>query len=138
MGFICDGRLLERIQRRWTRNISGMSEVSYSERLERLGLFSIQGRLLRNDLILVWKIVNGQCSIQFSDLFQIAPAIGTRGHLYKILQPHVRLECRRRFFSVRVIREWNSLKEDTVLAESLSQFKCLLYRDLGRKLYEFC
>ena len=118
-------------------SVAEIGELPYDERLEELNLFSIQGRLLRNDLILIWKIINNQCIIQFDSLFQLAPALGTRGHAYKMLRPHVRLECRRRFFSVRVIRTWNSLSEDTVLAESLTQFKCLLYRDLGQKLYEF-
>ena len=111
--------------------------MRYGDRLSRLGLFSLKGRLLRNDLIMIWKIVNGQCAIPFDSLFQLAPSVGTRGHVLKLSSHHVRLECRRRFFSIRVIRCWNSLSEDTVLAESLSQFKSLLHRDLGPKLYEF-
>ena len=137
VGFIGDSRLLERVQRRWTRNIAGFDEIPYQERLSRLELFSLQGRLLRNDLIMIWRIVNRKCAVPFDSLFQLAPSLGTRGHVLKLASSHVNLECRRRFFSVRVIRCWNSLSEDTVLADSLSQFKSLLYRDLGQKLYQF-
>ena len=86
---------------------------------------------------MIWRIVNGKCAVPFDSLFQLAPSLGTRGHVLKLASSHVNLECRRRFFSVRVIRCWNSLSEDTVLAESLSQFKSLLYRDLGQELYQF-
>ena len=70
LGFLGDTRLLERLQRRWTRSIGGLEEVSYGDRLQRLGLFSLEGRLLRNDLILLWKIANEKCKILFDCLFQ--------------------------------------------------------------------
>ena len=122
---------------RWTRSIDGLGSLTYEERLSQLKLFSLQGRLLRNDLLLVWKIFNNQCSVKFENLFQLAPAHGTRGHPYKIACPHVRLECRRRYFGARVVRTWNSLSAETVLADTIPRFKTLLYKDLGQKLYEF-
>ena len=40
-GFLGDLRLLESVQWRWTRNIAGLQELSYSERLRALTLYSI-------------------------------------------------------------------------------------------------
>ena len=131
-----DIRALERVQRRWTRSILGLEGIDYAERLARLNLFSFQGRMLRGDLILVWKIFNGKCAISPNQVFVMDSSI-TRGHSFKIFIPRTRLDKTRRFFSVRVIQSWNSLADDTVNSSALAIFKCLLHRDLGQKLYDF-
>ena len=46
-GYIGDLRMLESVQRKWTKHIDGLGELPYSERLQVLGLYSVQGRLLR-------------------------------------------------------------------------------------------
>ncbi len=48
--------MLEQVQRRWTKKINGFVHYSYSDRLCRLNLYSVKGRLLGADLIQVWKI----------------------------------------------------------------------------------
>ena len=136
-GYLGDLRLLERVQRRWTRAVEGMELLEYDERLRRLGLFSFQGRLLRSDLILVWKIFNERCAIEVNDVFALATGRVTRGHPYKIYVPRVDLEMRRRFFSVRVVAKWNALSEETVRATSLETFKRLLQADLGHQLFDY-
>ena len=128
--------LLERVQRRWTRAVAGLEDLSYSERLNRLNLFSFQGRLLRNDLKMVWKIFNGKCAVDPDQLFVLDNSV-TRGHDYKLFLPRSNLEVRRRYFSVRVIRVWNSLGADTVSSGSLEAFKRLLHRDLGQRLFQY-
>ena len=56
IGYVSDLTLLETIQRRWTKKGVGFNNLSYSERLRSLNLFSIKGRLLHSDLIKYWKI----------------------------------------------------------------------------------
>ena len=137
LGYLGDMRCLERVQRRWTRSIAELEDVPYHNRLLRLNLFSVQGRLLRNDLVLVWKIFRGLCSVDPLELFVLDPSTRTRGHSFKIFLPRCRLEARRRFFSIRVIHSWNALSDSTVCADSLDTFKQMLHRDLGPKLFEF-
>ena len=48
---------LERAQKRLTRMLLGLDGLSYKERLDRLGLFSLERRRLRGDLIEVCKII---------------------------------------------------------------------------------
>eukprot|EP00061_Rhincodon_typus_P005547 g25185.t1 len=50
---------LGRVQKRFTRMLPGMGDFSSEERLDRLGLFSLECKRLRGDLIEVNKIVNG-------------------------------------------------------------------------------
>ena len=111
--------------------------MSYEARLKHLDLFSFQGRLLRADLILVWKITHNLCAIDPSSLFTFLPDSVTRGHPYKLFKPRANLENRQRFFSLRTVDVWNSLSAETVCAESLDTFKRLLRRDLGEKPFEF-
>ena len=78
-GYIGDCRSLESIQRRWTRDIDGFSNLSYHDRLSRLSLYSVWGRCLRADLILVWKIMHGVIPCR-SDILVRSTVGRTRGH----------------------------------------------------------
>ena len=129
--------MLEKLSRRWTRLIDGLQDLRYDVRLQQLDLFSLQGRFLRSDLILVWKIVHRKCSIKLNCMFSLSPVTVTRAHSYKLLVTHINLEVHRRFFTVRVVNNWNSLSDDTVEAASLEIFKRLLHRDLGQRLYNY-
>ena len=133
--YIGDLNLVESIQRRFMRSIINMSSNSYEDRLNLLNLF--KDRLLRADLIMVWQIINEQCSVAFEDIFRYSPVLVTRCHPYKLFSNHYNLDVRKRSFSVRVINAWNSLSTGTVTACSLQAFKTGLHRDLGASLYEY-
>ena len=109
VGYLRDIRRLESLQRRWTREIQGMGSLDYVSRLRSLGLFSIKGRLLRMDLIKVWKCFHMEVDLGLSGVFELARDVGTRGHAYKLSIPVCRSELGRRTFGVRVVRKWNSL-----------------------------
>ena len=135
-GYIGDSRKLESVQRRWTREVRGFGELPYSDRLQKLNLSSIKGRLQRTDLIYCWKIFHGKCYIKPEQLF-ILSTNPTRGHCYKIFKPRIRTEIRRRSFSYRVISTWNSLPSDVVTSPTLTTFKTRLHRAIGQRFLEF-
>ena len=57
------------LERLWLREIHGMSGIDYVDRLYCTGLFSIHGRLLRINLVLVWKSFHPDVDLDLESLF---------------------------------------------------------------------
>ena len=136
-GYIGDTTLVERIQRRWTREMDGIGHLPYDERLRALDLYSVRGRLLRADLLLVWKMFHGECALNPREFFEPTLSTITRGHSLKMRVQQCRLDVRKRFFSNRVVAAWNSLSAEAVEAGTINSFKSHLHRELGDQLYQF-
>ena len=49
--YLGNTRLLESVQRRWTREIVTVQHLSYTERLKSVGPYSIYGRMLRVEIV---------------------------------------------------------------------------------------
>ena len=74
----------ERVQRRYTKRLRGLSNISYSERLRWLQLRSLEQRRLHFDLLMCYRIIFGFVSVCVSDFFELHCASQTRGHPFKL------------------------------------------------------
>ena len=114
---------LENIQRRATKLVHGFNKMSYEQRLEALGLYSLQQRRLRGDLIETYKILNGNEKINSEQLFQKATTTELRGHSLKLYKKSSRLELRKHFFQPKnTVDHWNKLPDNVVSAATISSF----------------
>ena len=109
--------------------ILSIKEFPYEVRLKKLGLWSLEDRRIRPDLIEVFKIIHGLSTVNFSTFFEYTKHEKTREHPLKLNKNRVRTDLRQHiFFSERVINTWNKLNSDIVCSSSLNIFKNYLER----------
>ncbi|XP_063615673.1 uncharacterized protein LOC134788783 [Penaeus indicus] len=118
-----DKAILEAPQRRFTRWFSSLRSLSYQSRLEELGLFSMERRRRRGDLIEVFKILNGFSDVRGHHLLPLVGGDRLRGHNMKIVKRRYRLDVRGQFFTQRVVNDWNVLTEYIIEAHNVTEFK---------------
>jgi len=128
-----DKDLLEKVQHRLTRMIPGLRCKEYAERLRILGLWTLEERRNRADLIEVFKMWKGQSAVNFENFFEPDTNSRTRGHSLKLRKHHCRLDLRHHFYSERVINKWNSLDQQTIDSTTLNNFKQNLTRLRNRQ-----
>ena len=132
---------VERVQRRATKMIPALKDLSYTERLKSLNLETLEYRRKRADLLETYRIMNNIHDLDNSChcsncpekvMFQKTLSSTTRGHSMK-LQIQEATGIRKSFFSTRVTPLWNKLSEKTISSKTINTFKTNLSKELSNK-----
>ena len=105
--------------------IRDLEHLPYADRLRELGLFSLKRRLWE-DLIAAIQYFKEACKKAGEGLFMRACSDRMSGNSFKLEEGRFRLDLRKKFFTVRVVRHWNRLSREAVDAPSLETFKARL------------
>jgi len=106
--------------------IRGMEHLSYEERLRDLRLFVLEKRRLQRDLITASQYLKGAYKKAVEGLYTRACSDRTRSNGFRLKEGRFRLDIRKKFFTMRVVRHWNRLPREAVDDPSLAVFKARL------------
>ena len=67
-----DGQANTRVQRRATRMVYGLNDLTYEQRIRRLGITTLEFRRIRGDLIEVFKIIKGFDKVDYLEFFHLS------------------------------------------------------------------
>jgi len=120
---------LERVQKRAISMVSGLGNKTYEERLQELGLTTLEAR--RDEICLseMFKIMRGISNVKSSTWFDpVAATDGGRqtrlaADPLNVKLPPARLEIRRNFFSVKICEKWNKLPRKVKESKNVRLFK---------------
>jgi len=126
--------VLEQVQRRATKMSRGLEYLSYKDRLRELGLFSLEKRGLQDDLLAAFQYLKGAYRKDGEGLFTGVCSDRTRANGCKLKEGKFRLHIRKRFFPMRVVKQWPRLPREAVAAPSLAVFKARLDGALSNRV----
>lgn len=118
---IKDITALENVQRRATKLVPSLKNLSYEERLRKLDLPTLTYRRGRGDMIETFKMFktyDQDVAVNFTLNNQ-----PTRGHQLKLEKLRARKEVRRNFYTFRIHDMWNSLPQTVIDSTTVLQFE---------------
>ena len=124
---------IESVQRNFTRLVCNRCNIpnnSYSDRLIKLGLKSLEYRRWEFDLVTLYKIINGEYKVFFNEFFSFSQnGYGLRGNNKKIKCKHDFKNSQwENLFFHRTKIMWNKLPQDVVSCGKVEHFRSKLKR----------
>ncbi len=116
---------LENVQRRATKLVTGLKNLSYQERLKKLNLPTLTYRMITGEMIETYKTANGKYDSKVAPVldFNIREELVTRGHQYKSYKKRRNTRIRQNNYMNRIVNAWNCLPSCVVEAPSISTFE---------------
>ena len=116
---------LEAVQRRATRQVPGLKDLSYGERLSKLKLPTLTYRRLRGDMIQVFKMLHPTVGYDktLPHFFEKTITPNLRGHSQKLFVSRSNKDLRKYSFSQRVVKYWNALPESVIMSKDVFDFE---------------
>ncbi|TRZ11447.1 hypothetical protein HGM15179_015665 [Zosterops borbonicus] len=109
------------VSRGGNKAVKGLENKPDEERLRELGVFILEKRRLRGDLITLYNSLKGV--VDSWGLVSSPGSTDRRRHSLKLCQGKYRLDIRKKLFTQRVIKYWNYLPREVVESPSLDVFK---------------
>jgi len=106
--------------------IRELEYLAYEERQRELGLFSLENRRTGGDLVAAFLYLKGACRKDGEDLFSKGCCDRMRNNGFKLREGKFRLDIRKKFFTMMVVKHWNRLPGEVVDAPLLETFKARL------------
>ncbi|PKU39264.1 hypothetical protein llap_10432 [Limosa lapponica baueri] len=100
--------------------IRELEHLSCEDRLREFGLFSLEKAAIWGHHIAACRYLKGAYKKDGDRRFR------ARGNGFKLKEGRFRLDIRKKFFTVRVVKHWNGLPREVVDAPSLETFKVKL------------
>ncbi len=124
-------KLIESVQRHFTKKLRGFKDQSYTQRCDALGLPTLKKRRGDLYLVLTFSLLNGLVDLDWKKFFQKSSdkvRTSTRtGNSLALVPNLVKREWEKSVFENRVVEPWNALGEQTVCAPSVCKFKEAIY-----------
>ena len=131
-GTLCSRKIsinaLEKIQRRFTKCISGLHEQPYADRLKSLIVLTLEDRRFCADMLYIFKVLHHKIDCSMANLGLTLLQSSTRANNLNFILRRVTSKLYASLFLHRAVSSWNKLPLNVLKVKSIHSFKQSVYR----------
>ena len=124
----CEVAELESVQRRFTKWLPGLRQLSFEQRLHHLNALSLEHSREFTDLLLIHRCLHGSMKITLADIGLSLSINNDRSGKVHLTHDCPRTRQSEAIFGPRTTSEWNKLPSGISSINSLSCFRTLLWK----------
>ena len=121
-----DKKILEKVQQRAVAMVSRLKSTVYTERLQELGLETLEERRHQADMKMVHAIMHRRGNLDPNTWFETQNThrnLRSTADPLNIRKKKGKTEIRNNFFSIRVVDHWNKIPQELKAVENHIRFK---------------